>query len=85
MQPSLGLRSLARVSAQDCHCFLPASAAKIIFTGVAGGLLEGQSIGDIVVGEDVVNYEFDCRDFKYPWDPKYTRARRGAQRGASFF
>jgi len=46
-------------------------ATHVIFTGVAGGLLEGQRIGDIVVGTDVVNYEFDCRQFKYPWDPSY--------------
>ena len=26
----------------------------VVFTGVAGGLLKGQNIGDIVVGEDVV-------------------------------
>jgi adenosylhomocysteine nucleosidase len=31
----------------------------IVFTGVAGGLKEGQKIGDIVLGTDVVNYDMD--------------------------
>ncbi len=43
----------------------------IVFTGVAGGLKEGQRIGDIVLGKDVVNYEMDARQFKKPWDPTY--------------
>jgi len=38
----------------------------ILFTGVAGGLKEGQQIGDLVIGEDVVNYEFDCTGFVLP-------------------
>uniref|UniRef100_A0A7S4C034 adenosylhomocysteine nucleosidase n=1 Tax=Chrysotila carterae TaxID=13221 RepID=A0A7S4C034_CHRCT len=46
-------------------------ACAIIFTGVAGGLREGQQIGDVVVGQTVVNYEMDCRSFTYPWDPSY--------------
>ena len=43
----------------------------MVFTGVAGGLQEGQQIGDIVVGERVVNYEMDARDFTVPWEPDY--------------
>ena len=43
----------------------------IIFTGVAGGLLENQKIGDIIVGKDVVNYDMDCRSFTYDFDPDY--------------
>ena len=43
----------------------------IVFTGVAGGLKPGQKIGDIVLGKDVVNYEFDCRSFFLPFDPDY--------------
>ena len=46
-------------------------ATKIVFTGVAGGLLEGQKIGDIVVGSRVVNYEMDARSFTAPWEPDY--------------
>ena len=37
----------------------------IIFTGVAGGLKEGQQIGDIILGADCVNYEFDCTGHIY--------------------
>ena len=44
----------------------------IVFTGVAGGLKEGQKVGDLVIGSDVVNYEMDARSFKAPWDPDYT-------------
>ena len=43
----------------------------VVFTGVAGGLKEGQSIGDLVVGSDVVNYEMDARSFVAPWDPDH--------------
>lgn len=43
--------------------------SKIVFTGVAGGLKEGQKVGDLVIGKDVVNYEMDARAFKPPWDP----------------
>ena len=46
-------------------------ATKLVFSGVAGGLLAGQSIGDIVLGASVINYDMDCRAFKYPWDPSY--------------
>mmetsp|Transcript_69662 Transcript_69662/g.140183 ORF Transcript_69662/g.140183 Transcript_69662/m.140183 type:complete len:254 (-) Transcript_69662:252-1013(-) len=39
----------------------------ILFTGVAGGLKEGQKIGDIVLGVDVVNYDMDVTAFEpYP-------------------
>ena len=31
-------------------------------TGVANGLKPGQAVGDLVIGESVVNHEFDCRD-----------------------
>ena len=37
----------------------------------AGGLKAGQHIGDVVLGKDVVNYEFDCRSFTLPFDPDY--------------
>ena len=32
----------------------------ILFTGVAGGMQEEQQIGDLVLGESVVNYDMDC-------------------------
>jgi len=41
----------------------------VVFTGVAGGLKEGQKVGDLIIGKDVVNYEMDARAFKPPWDP----------------
>lgn len=47
------------------------NATAIVFTGVAGGLKEGQQIGDLVVGSDVVNYEMDATAFRAPWEPDY--------------
>ena len=46
-------------------------ATKVVFTGVAGGLKDGQSVGDLIVGESVVNYEMDARAFRPPWDADY--------------
>eukprot|EP00310_Coccolithus_braarudii_P020385 CAMPEP_0183355452 /NCGR_PEP_ID=MMETSP0164_2-20130417/40451_1 /TAXON_ID=221442 /ORGANISM="Coccolithus pelagicus ssp braarudi, Strain PLY182g" /LENGTH=251 /DNA_ID=CAMNT_0025528571 /DNA_START=14 /DNA_END=769 /DNA_ORIENTATION=+ len=46
-------------------------AKAVVFTGVAGGLKPDQKIGDIVIGQDVVNYDMDCTKFSYPWDPSY--------------
>lgn len=43
----------------------------IVFTGVAGGLKEGQAIGELVLGADVVNFEMDCRGFVLPFEPDY--------------
>ena len=46
-------------------------ATRVVFTGVAGGLKTGQSIGDLIIGTDVVNYEMDARTFCPPWDADY--------------
>ena len=35
----------------------------VVFTGVAGGLLEGQHVGDIVLATDCVNYDMDVTAF----------------------
>lgn len=43
----------------------------LVFTGVAGGLKEGQQVGDLILGADVVNYEMDARSFRAPWDPEH--------------
>ena len=43
----------------------------IVFTGVAGGLKEGQKVGELILGEDVVNYEMDARSFVAAWDPDH--------------
>jgi adenosylhomocysteine nucleosidase len=36
----------------------------MIFTGVAGGLMNDQKVGDIVIGTDTVNYDFDVTAFE---------------------
>ena len=35
----------------------------VVFTGVAGGLLADQKVGDIVIGKDCVNYDMDVTAF----------------------
>ena len=35
----------------------------IVFTGVAGGLKQGQRVGDIVIATDCVNYDMDVTAF----------------------
>eukprot|EP00617_Octactis_speculum_P026619 CAMPEP_0185769202 /NCGR_PEP_ID=MMETSP1174-20130828/53435_1 /TAXON_ID=35687 /ORGANISM="Dictyocha speculum, Strain CCMP1381" /LENGTH=254 /DNA_ID=CAMNT_0028454185 /DNA_START=21 /DNA_END=785 /DNA_ORIENTATION=- len=35
----------------------------VVFTGVAGGLKDGQKVGDIVIGTDCVNYDMDVTRF----------------------
>lgn len=38
---------------------------KILFTGVAGGVNPDINIGDIVIGEDLVEHDVDCTTFGY--------------------
>ena len=52
------------------------NVSMVIFTGVAGGLKEGQAVGDIIVASDVINYDMDVRKFVLPWMPDY-RHKRG--------
>jgi len=44
-------------------------ATHVIFTGVGGGLKEGQSIGDIVIAKDLINYDFNCKNFEMSFAP----------------
>lgn len=38
---------------------------KVLFTGVAGGLNPELNIGDIVIGEELLQWDFDCTAFGY--------------------
>ena len=51
------------------------NVSMVIFTGVAGGLKEGQTVGDIVVASDVINYDMDVTAFVLPWMPDYKHKR----------
>lgn len=43
----------------------------IIFTGVAGGLVEDIELGEVILVKDVINYDMNCKDFILPFNPDY--------------
>ena len=51
-------------------------------TGVAGGLVDGQKVGDIILGVDCVNYDMDVTAFEPFPGCKFARGQvRCRQRG----
>lgn len=50
----------------------------LVFTGVAGGLLEGQRVGDVVLATDCVNYDMDVTAFVPFPGCKFERGQVGA-------
>lgn len=56
---------IGKVNASVCTTILidKFKVNKIIFTGVAGAVNEDLSIGDIVVGESLIEHDFDCTAF----------------------
>lgn len=57
---NIGMTFCASVATTMCNHF---NVRCILFTGVAGGLQEGQQIGDLVLGAEVVNHDMDCTGF----------------------
>lgn len=48
----------------------------IVFTGVAGGLKEGQKVGDIVLAEECLNYDMNVTAFvPFPGAPEFARGQ----------
>jgi adenosylhomocysteine nucleosidase len=45
----------------------------VIFTGVAGGLKADQRVGDIVILQDTINYDMNCKNFFLPGHAPYRR------------
>jgi len=43
----------------------------IIFSGVAGGLVDDIEIGEVVLVKDVLNYEMNCKEFILPFAPDH--------------
>lgn len=61
-QSGIGKVNGAITAALMIHMYSPDS---IIFSGVAGSLDGKIKIGDIVVGTDVLQYDFDATEFGY--------------------
>lgn len=58
---------IGKVNAAICATLMKIhfNVDKLLFTGVAGGVNSEINIGDIVIGEDLIEHDFDCTPFGY--------------------
>lgn len=74
----LALSGIGKVAAATTAAALVErfGAARIVFTGVAGGLGAGVNVGDVVVAQDYVQHDMDASPLFPRWElPGYARTR----------
>ncbi|AVS75994.1 5'-methylthioadenosine/adenosylhomocysteine nucleosidase [Paracidovorax cattleyae] len=74
----LALSGIGKVAAATTAAALVErfGAARIVFTGVAGGLGDGVQVGDVVVAHDYLQHDMDASPLFPRWElPGYGRAR----------
>ena len=58
--------------------------ARMVFTGVAGGVGEGVNVGDVVVAQDYLQHDMDASPLFARWElPGYARTRLACDAGLS--
>lgn len=74
----LALSGIGKVAAATTATALAErfGVARIVFTGVAGGVGEGVQVGDVVVAQDYVQHDMDASPIFPRWElPGYARTR----------
>lgn len=74
----LALSGIGKVAAATTATALieRVGAARIIFTGVAGGVGDGVNVGDVVVAQDYIQHDMDASPLFPRWEvPGYARSR----------
>ncbi|QYY25422.1 5'-methylthioadenosine/adenosylhomocysteine nucleosidase [Diaphorobacter sp. MNS-0] len=74
----LALSGIGKVAAATTAAALAErfGVARMVFTGVAGGVGEGVQVGDVVVAQDYLQHDFDASPIFPRWEvPGYGRAR----------
>eukprot|EP01030_Chromulinospumella_sphaerica_P020420 gene20420-20333_t len=76
----LALSGIGKVAAATTATALAErfGVARIVFTGVAGGVGDGVQVGDVVVAQDYVQHDMDASPIFPRWElPGYARTRLG--------